>query len=42
MGFIDFCFGAVALSIACMGFVFALEMFINIFRQKGTFYYGND
>ena len=42
MGFIDFCLGVAILSIAFMGFVFALEMFINIFRQKGTFYYGND
>ena len=32
MSFIEFCLGAVALSIACMGFVFALEMFIDIFR----------
>lgn len=33
MGFIEFCLGAAVLSIAFMGFVFALEMFINIFRQ---------
>ena len=32
MNFIEFCLGVVALSIACMGFVFALEMFIDIFR----------
>ena len=32
MGFIDFCLGVVILSIAFMGFVFAFEMFINIFR----------
>lgn len=32
MNFIEFCLGAATLSIAFMGFVFALGMFIDIFR----------